>query len=186
MSYLAWNGYLWLAWLAYWCIAARFVNAAKSSEDWLRRLIHLSPMGLGLLLIFQWADRDYIGRRLYRSEPIAWLGMGLTAAGLLFAVWARVHLGRYWSGIITLKEDHDLIRTGPYRWVRHPIYTGFVTATLGSALVAETVGAFIGFALVLLACMLKIRREETVLVSEFGDQYRAFQSEVAALVPFIY
>src|SRR5689334_9527185 len=186
MDWLQLNGFLWLAWLLYWYVAARFVNATKASEGWGQRLLHVLPMACGFSLIFQWGEHRVLPTRLYRSLPIAYLGMSLTITGLLFTVWARVHLGRYWSGIITVKEGHNLIRTGPYRLVRHPIYTGFVTATFGSALVSGRLAAYIGFALVLAAILFKVSREEAVLRQQFGDEYRTFENEVAGLVPFIY
>ena len=185
MGLLQFNGFLWLAWVAYWYIAARFVKATKSSEGWLLRLVHVLPMAAGFYLIFPWGDLPLIGGKLYTNIWFRWFGMALTLAGLLFAVWARIHLGKNWSGIVTIKHDHKLIRTGPYRFVRHPIYTGFLAATLGSAIVAARADAMVGFALIVAACLLKIRREEAVLAREFGDEYRIFQNEVAALVPFI-
>ena len=108
----------------------------------------------------------------------------MTVLGLLFTVWGRIHLGRYWSGMVTLKEGHRLIRTGPYALVRHPLYTGFLRGGAGSALAARTVDAAIGFALLLAAYLVKLRREETLLTREFGDEYLRFKREVPALVPF--
>jgi protein-S-isoprenylcysteine O-methyltransferase Ste14 len=99
---------------------------------------------------------------------------------------ARIHLGKYWSGVITLKEGHRLIRSGPYRLARHPIYTGFLTANLGTAITASSGDAFLGFALILVAFLIKIHREEKVLAGEFGDEYTRFRREVAALVPMLY
>jgi protein-S-isoprenylcysteine O-methyltransferase Ste14 len=186
MELLQVNAFLWVAWLGYWYIAARFVNRAKASEGWLQRLAHMLPMACGFYMIFQWGEHRLLPTRLYKSLPAEYVGMALTIGGLLFTVWARVHLGRYWSGIITVKEGHNLIRTGPYRFVRHPIYTGFVLATLGSALVSGRLNAFVGFALVVVAILFKVGREEAVLRQEFGDEYRTFESEVAALVPFVY
>ena len=110
----------------------------------------------------------------------------MTIGGILFAVWARWHLGRYWSGTITLKEGHKLIRTGPYRFARHPLYTGFLTAVLGSAVTAARVDGFIGFALVLISIVIKMRREEALTTREFGDEYRRFKEQVPALLPLIY
>ena len=150
------------------------------------RMTHLIPAGLGFFLIFHNPDFSIVCGPLYQSRAVSWLADGITASGLLFALWGRVHLGRYWSGIITLKEGHQLIRTGPYRWVRHPVYTGFLTAVLGSALMASTGDAVLGFAIVVVAYIVKLRREEALLTTRFGDEYRQFQREVFALVPFVY
>ena len=105
---------------------------------------------------------------------------------MAFSAWSRAHLGRNWSGIVTLKEEHTLIRTGPYRYIRHPLYTGFLAAVLGTAVARGTGDAFVGFAIVLAAYLLKMRREERFMTLEFGEQYRQFQNEAAALIPFIF
>src|SRR6478609_8569786 len=120
---------LWITWALYWFVAAQFVNAAKSSEGVLLRLTHTVPLAIGFLLMFHQAPHAFIYGPLHHAAPLRWPGVALTGAGLLFSVWARVHLGKYWSGIITLKEGHELIRTGPYQHVRHPLYTGFLSAS---------------------------------------------------------
>jgi protein-S-isoprenylcysteine O-methyltransferase Ste14 len=135
-------------------------------------------------LIFQF--REIVYGRFYRIRAIEYIGIALTVGGLLFAVWGRVHLGRYWSGIITLKEGHKLIRSGPYFYVRHPIYSGFLTAVLGTDLTASAVEAFRGFLIMLVSFLVKIHREEKVLSEEFGEKYLRFKQEVYALFPFIY
>jgi protein-S-isoprenylcysteine O-methyltransferase Ste14 len=185
MQPFAINAGLWLAWLVYWYVSARFVSARKFTEGRGWHWLHMLPMSGGFWLIFHGGE-GYFGGRIYESFSARCLGTGLTAAGLALTVWARIHLGKYWSGIITLKHDHKLIRTGPYQFVRHPIYTGLLTAALGSAMTVATVDAWIGFSLILLACLIKIQREEALLIREFGDEYRRFQNDVAALVPRLY
>jgi len=177
---------LWVAWALYWFIAAQSVNAAKSSEGVLLRLTHLVPLASGFFLIFHEAPRPFIYGPLYHAAPLRWLGAALTFAGLLFAVWARVHLGKYWSGIITLKEGHELIRTGPYRLVRHPLYTGFLSAVAGTALAVGTGDALAGFVVILVAYLIKMHREDSLLAATFGESYRLYKKEVRALVPFVY
>jgi protein-S-isoprenylcysteine O-methyltransferase Ste14 len=137
------------------------------------------------MLIFYRPRHPYIyGLLLHR---VAWkvAGVGLTFAGMAFMVWARVHLGRYWSGYVTLKEGHRLIRTGPYALVRHPIYTGFLTAALGSALVAGSGDAFVGLVLIFIAFVLKIPREEAILKREFGEEFEQFARDIPRLIPFV-
>ena len=112
-------------------------------------------------------------------------GVLLTAAGLMFAVWARRHLGSNWSGAISVKKDHELIRTGPYAYVRHPIYTGVLTAFFGSAL---SLGEWRGLAavfLMLAALQIKIRREEQLMKDEFAEEYEVYKKEVKAIIPFV-
>jgi protein-S-isoprenylcysteine O-methyltransferase Ste14 len=125
----------------------------------------------------------------FRFVPVTTIlprvGLALTILGLGFAIWARIHLGRFWSGTITLKENHELIRSGPYAFVRHPIYTGLLTAAAGTALARGTFSALLGLALIGVVCWLKIRAEEKLLTNHFGDTYRNYRRQVAALIPFV-
>jgi len=174
----------WITWLAYWLWAARNTQATKSSEGMLGRMQHLVPLLVGFVLIFHWPDHNLVLGRWHRQPLVGYVGLAMTVLGLLFTVWGRIHLGRYWSGMVTLKEGHRLIRTGPYALVRHPLYTGFLFAVAGTALASGTVDAAIGFAIILVAYLVKIWREEALLTKEFGDEYLRFQREVPALVPF--
>jgi protein-S-isoprenylcysteine O-methyltransferase Ste14 len=185
MDWLRLNAWFWIAWSAYWFVAAWFVNRTKSSEGLLVRLQHLGPLALGFFLIFHFGHPLLFGR-MDDGRWIPPLATAATAGGLLFTVWSRIHLGRYWSGIVALKEDHRLVRTGPYRFVRHPLYTGFLFAALGSALTAETGDALAGLLILLAAYLVKMRREEAILTREFGEEYLRFKKEVPALVPFVY
>ena len=177
-------GIAWTLWSGYWFLAAGATNKTKSSEGFVGRAQHLLPLTAGFILIFHGGRHPLIYGPLFHSLASRIAGAVMTIAGLTFAVWGRVHLGKYWSGIITLKEGHRLIRTGPYRLVRHPLYTGFLTGVLGSALVAATGDALAGFAVMLIAYLIKIRREEALLTREFGEEYLQFKREVPQLVPF--
>ena len=106
-------------------------------------------------------------------------------AGLLFSVWARIHLGRNWSRSVTIKRDHELIITGPYKLVRHPIYTGLLVAFFGTAFAVAEVRAMAAFALVGLSLWLKLRLEEKWMRAEFGAKYEEYSGHVAALVPYV-
>jgi protein-S-isoprenylcysteine O-methyltransferase Ste14 len=123
--------------------------------------------------------------RLWPHAPLPYFsGLALLIAGLLFAVWARVHLGRNWSGSVTVKEGHELIRTGPYGLVRHPIYTGLITAVLGTAIVSGTVRAALGLVIISGSLVLKLRTEEDFMRETFPDQYPRYANQVPALIPF--
>ena len=108
------------------------------------------------------------------------------AIGLGLAGWARFHLGRFWSGRVTLKEDHAIIRTGPYRIVRHPIYTGLVMAIAGTGLAQSTVAALAGLVLIVIGLIIKIRQEEQLLTDHFGAAYEAYRTDVRALIPYVW
>jgi protein-S-isoprenylcysteine O-methyltransferase Ste14 len=113
-----------------------------------------------------------------------WAAALITTLGLLFTVWARIHLGRNWSGTVTIKRDHELIASGPYAIVRHPIYTGLIVAFIGSAMArgewCSVLAVFIAWA----ALWRKLRLEERWMVERFGEQYIAYSRRVPALVPF--
>jgi protein-S-isoprenylcysteine O-methyltransferase Ste14 len=174
---------MWTGWLIYWLIAALSANRAKFIDPPNRRFWYGFLMVAAFFLIFH--DRYWSGGRIYKYPPVRWAGVVITAIGVLFSIWARVHLGKYWSGIITLKEGHKLITTGPYRIVRHPIYTGMITGVIGSAITAGTGDAALGIVLFIWACMIKVRREEQLLTGEFGQEYEDFRRRVPMLVPFL-
>ncbi len=176
---------MWLAWAAYWWIAAAGTKQTERREPWRSRLLHILPlMGAGWLL---WADRvpgAFLNKQIFPWTPWAFgAGALLTAAGLIFAVWARVHLGRNWSGTVTIKQDHELIDSGPYGSVRHPIYTGLLVALMGSALAR---GEWRGLLAVLMAwgaLWQKLQVEERWMAERFSPQYECYSRRVPALVP---
>jgi protein-S-isoprenylcysteine O-methyltransferase Ste14 len=181
-------GLLWGAWAIYWLIAALATKRTVRRESLLKRLAYVLPLLIGGVLIgahrAPWSG--WLGMRLWPHSPVsARLGLTLVVVGLGFAVWARVHLGRNWSGIVTVKEGHELIRTGPYALVRHPIYTGLITAVLGTAVISATVRAALGLGVIAIALTVKSRIEERFMRETFGDQYARYRETVPALIPFI-
>jgi len=127
-----------------------------------------------------------LAQRLVPAQP-AWriLGVALTYAGIAFAIWARIVLGRNWSSNVTLKENHSFVRSGPYALVRHPIYSGLLLAMLGTALVAAEAHAFLGVAVAFVAWRLKFLEEERFMIEQFGLEYEEYRRRTPALVPFI-
>jgi protein-S-isoprenylcysteine O-methyltransferase Ste14 len=111
--------------------------------------------------------------------------MIITLLGLGFAVWARVHLGKYWSSMPAIRVDHKLIRTGPYNLVRHPIYTGILFGVAGTAIIIGEPLGLIAFFLILVVYLWKIRMEEKYLQEEFGEDYARYKKEVPALIPLL-
>jgi len=178
---------LWLAWLAYWLIAARNVKATQRREPATTLLLNRVFVIIGaLLLIFPHPPLHWLGQRFIPPGIAAYaLGLAMVAAGLGFAVWARIYLGRNWSGTVTVKQDHELIRSGPYGLVRHPIYSGLLFALLGTAIaIGEWRGLF-AFAAIAIGFLLKINIEERFMGETFGVQYARYRAEVPALIPFI-
>lgn len=112
-------------------------------------------------------------------------GIILTIAGLGFSVWARRHLGRNWSSMVQVKFGHQLIRTGPYRIVRNPMYTGIFIAFVGAAIAIGELLAFVALAIGLVSIVIKIQAEEEILTEKFGEEYLQYKREVKALIPFV-
>jgi protein-S-isoprenylcysteine O-methyltransferase Ste14 len=127
---------LWVAWLAIWLLASGHTKETVREESWASRLRYTVPLWIAAWLLaaarIPWAPLD--ARFVPRSAWPLFVGAAMVVLGLAFATWARVYLGRNWSANVTLKREHELIRSGPYRWVRNPIYTGILVALAGSAL----------------------------------------------------
>ena len=113
-------------------------------------------------------------------------GLAIHVGSILLAVWARQHLGRNWSGAITLKVDHQLIRTGPYRFVRHPIYTAMLGMFVGTAIVSGAIHALVAVAIIGIAYWRKIGLEERRLGEAFGTAYDAYRRQTWAIIPGLY
>ncbi len=176
---------LWLTFSGYWLVAARHTLATERRESILSRLSHIAPLVLGVWLFASggfpgsWLNRHFVAW----TPTQFWIGSVLVAAGLTFAVLARRHLGLYWSGTVTLKHGHELIRTGPYAWTRHPIYTGLLLAFAGSALALGEWRGVVAVALIAAAFVRKLRIEERFLKGQFPCAYPQYRAEVPALVP---
>jgi protein-S-isoprenylcysteine O-methyltransferase Ste14 len=178
---------LWIAWWVYWVIAARDVKATRWRESPLSRLLHLAPLALAVLLLIA---RPYqlpllTERFLPRGPQLPALGAVVVAAGLGLAIWARRHLGRNWSSTVTLKDDHALIRSGPYASVRHPIYSGLLLAFLGTAVAVGEWRGLVALGLAFLALLRKSRVEEQRMREAFPG-YDAYCRTTAALIPFVF
>jgi|SRR5208283_1263142 len=179
---------MWLAWALYWWVLKRDVKATTRHEPAWSRLAHVIPLVVAALLLG--IPRMHVPILGERFLPLTlwsyWMGAGLTAAGLLFTVWARVHIGRNWSGTVTIKEGHELITSGPYAIVRHPIYSGLLLALLGSALARGEWRGVLALAIAFLALWRKLRLEERWMREQFGPAYEAYRQRVAALIPFLF
>jgi protein-S-isoprenylcysteine O-methyltransferase Ste14 len=178
---------LWLAWLLYWWLSARNVKPTRSREPLAAELRHRAPLMLAALFLVapRWVPRVLTRRFL----PVGWLfpvlGVVLLATGLGFTVWARQHLGRNWSARVVVKEGHALVRTGPYRYVRHPIYSGILLAFLGMVVAIGEWRGLVALVLAGTSFMVKSRAEERRMRETFPE-YAEYEQETAAIVPFVY
>ncbi len=113
-------------------------------------------------------------------------GALVSISGVSFAIWARKTLGENWSATITLKKEHELIQSGPYKIVRHPIYTGFELMILGPAIISGELKGFIALGIVFVSHVFKIMKEEKLMRQQFPNQYVEYSKRVKRLVPFIF
>jgi protein-S-isoprenylcysteine O-methyltransferase Ste14 len=178
---------IWIGWIFSWIAAAfwaaRTEKRVMTWETWLYRVLIV----IGAILLFHSTQRLLGETRLWHvGFDGAYALAGVTLAGIVFAWWARLHLGRLWSGAITRKQDHRVIDTGPYALVRHPIYTGLILAIFATAAAQATVTGCLGAALIAFALWLKARIEERFLTAELGaEAYGAYRRRIPMLVPFL-
>ncbi len=179
----------WLAWVLYWLLAGRGrLKPVVRRESGLERLGHIAPLVIAVALF--WLPNRTSGLLFRRFVPpssaLAWFGLAITVAGLAFSVYARRYLGGNWSGTVTLKEGHTLVREGPYRLIRHPIYTGLIAAFAGSALALGQVRGLLSLLLVAGSLVFKLGREERWMGERFGDEYRQYRKHSWALLPWVF
>jgi protein-S-isoprenylcysteine O-methyltransferase Ste14 len=177
---------LWIAFSLYWGIVGRNSAPAKTPESRASKWFHQIVLNLALLLLFlpvPCLTGWFLPERLHLLVPV---GAILQAAFMLLAIWARRHLGRNWSGEVRIGVDHELVRTGPYRLLRHPIYTAMLGMFLGTAISSSQYHALLGLAILLLAYLRKTRLEERILQQTFGTDYEAYRRQTWALVPLLF
>jgi protein-S-isoprenylcysteine O-methyltransferase Ste14 len=176
---------LWLIGLLYWILCA--FNNKKSIYRQSRRSRWYFVLGLFIAFYcvarFEQFDAALFSITLFTQV----LGMALCTSGILLAIWARTILGTNWSGIVTLKENHELIRNGPYAFVRHPIYCGIIVAFLGTILALyPSVRGLIDLVIIIILFLIKSRMEENLMMRQFPEEYPKYKQEVrGGLLPFI-
>jgi protein-S-isoprenylcysteine O-methyltransferase Ste14 len=177
-------GLAWGVWCMSWLVASfwrsRAIHRPSLGEQAPYRLLTVAG---AILLIGQWPA---INVQLWkRPQEAGWPLLAVTVAGFLFTWWARIHLGALWSGHVTRKADHRVVDSGPYRVVRHPIYTGLTFAVFATAFYRGTLLALIGAAILTLSFYVKARLEERFLRQQLGPAYDAYAQRVGMLLPFV-
>jgi protein-S-isoprenylcysteine O-methyltransferase Ste14 len=178
---------VWIAFLLYWRIMAAGTKATQRLEPAASRILRALAFLVAIALFFvdripiPWLYKGFLPQGFWTF----WLGAAITVAGLLFAVWARLHLGANWSRDVTIKQDHQLITSGPYALVRHPIYTGILAGFAGSVIALGQMRGIVAFVLIFAALWYKLRLEEQWMREQFGATYQMYARRVSALVPFI-
>jgi protein-S-isoprenylcysteine O-methyltransferase Ste14 len=173
---------LWVIWALSWLLAAAWSSRSHSSAGRIAQLPYRLIITAGYVLLFG----VNAGHEHFFVLPQwgGWIMTALTAAGFAFTWWARLHLGKLWSPFVTRKAEHRIIDAGPYRIVRHPIYTGIILATVAVAVLKGNVYAFTGAFLIVAGFWIKARLEEHFLSEQLGPEtYAAYRRRVPMLVP---
>ena len=177
---------LWIVLVTVWAVAALRASPAIRRQPMRSRAAYTLALIAAALVMWRWPF-DLLGSRFVpRTELVGWIGAGITARGIALAIAARVFLGRNWSGTVTVKKDHELIRRGPYAVVRHPIYSGILLGLLGTAIVVGEARGLIGLALFAVAFRVKSLTEEQFMEEQFGGEYRDYKRRVKALIPLVW
>jgi protein-S-isoprenylcysteine O-methyltransferase Ste14 len=162
------------------------IPVEKRSSRYMQWSLIVAIVIVILVLVLGTFESDALVLRVIPDSPLAGIaGIILVLAGFGFSGWARHHLGRYWSSMVEVKVGHQLIRTGPYRFVRNPMYTGILIAFLGAAIAIGEVLAFVALAIGIASIWVKIKAEEQILTEKFGEEYLQYKREVKALIPFV-
>jgi len=178
---------IWIAWVASWVAASlwsgRTEKRAATREVWIYRIVIFA----GAILVAPWTAQVLGERPTWQVGYYgAYAFVGVMLIGLALTWWARIQLGGLWSSAITRKEKHRLIESGPYAFVRHPIYTGLILALLATAAIEATLLALVGALLIVLGLWVKARAEERFLSTELAPEtYESYRRRVPMLVPFL-
>jgi protein-S-isoprenylcysteine O-methyltransferase Ste14 len=178
---------LWVVFLLFWQFKPGGTKTTVRLEGLFSRIVRALAflVAIALMMLGNLPAHFLYWAIVPQGFTAFWAGAFITVLGMLFALWARSHLGANWSRSVTVKRDHELIITGPYALVRHPIYTGILTGFLGTAVAEGQVRSFIAFLLVSAVLFAKLRLEESWMRSQFGTTYETYSQHVRALVPFV-
>ena len=175
----------WVILWIYWLLSAANQKAVKKRESASERMGQIIPILLCYVLLFEpFMGFGWLGLRFVPKRPeLEFAGLFITALGVGFAIWARAHLGANWSAAVSIRANHELIGTGPYRHIRHPIYTGMILAACGTALVIGQVRGLLAVGIFLAAFYRKASKEEHWLAQEFGDRFNAHAARTGMFLP---
>jgi len=187
-EYMNWSYFTevpWFIFLAYWIISALKTKRTQKREPFFARygVMLFELIGFNFLFNDSLEFGTLANRILPHTVALRLVGAVLIWFGIAVAIWARWHLGQYWSGRVTIKEDHKLIRTGPYARLRHPIYTGLDLAAVGSALAIDRWRCVVGIVVIILGFVLKAKREEAMLSAQFGEEFQEHRRQAGFLLP---
>ena len=174
---------LWLILVAYWTYG--YFGNKRSEYVW-RPAWRAAAIVAFIAMVVALLEIPAMGTRVFRPpEPVVWAGLAVCASGIGFAIWARRTLGRNWSGAIAIKEGHELITSGPYRLVRHPIYTGLLVGLAGTVMGSGRVRELLILAAAVLAVWFKLSVEEKLMLRRFPEAYPQYRKRTKVIIPFV-
>ena len=176
----------WIYFALYWVVSAAHGKKILERQSLLSALAHRIPIGLGwCLLVFRRFPPPMNWQVIPHTAPAIVAGTAICVWGLYVTIWARRTLAGNWSSDVTFKQGHELIRTGPYRFVRHPIYTGLLVMCIGTAIAIGQLRCWLAVVVVGIGFWIKLSQEERLLMRHFPEEYPRYRKEVKALVPWI-
>jgi protein-S-isoprenylcysteine O-methyltransferase Ste14 len=180
--------FMWFILTLYWLISSFSVKKTIKKQAGWQRTLYILTMLIAFTLLFQKQSFTTFLNKPVLPQNIVWKIFGLLVcfSGLLLSFTARIYLGKNWSARITIKENHELVETGPYRISRNPIYTGFLAAFCGTSMSLGLLRGYIGIVPFLICLLTKISGEEKFMLEVFTDRYRNYQRKVKKLIPFLY
>ena len=176
----------WAILLLYWTVSAFFQKKIKEKTNIRGNLLHSLLLFISLVLLLISSKIIFLNYILIRvSLTINILSILFSIIGVVLCVYSRTVLGDNWSKDVIVKKNHELITKGPYRYMRHPIYSGMILLVLATALAIGNIGSTLGFIILLISLTLKSKQEEKLMIKTFGKKYIAYRKRTKALIPYV-
>ena len=177
----------WIVFWLYWIISA--FGTKRNIKSRLGRFVRIR-LGFFVLIIILFhilnvRSYSFQNRIATNNELLLSVGFIIFLSGLLIAIWARINLGKNWGMPMSIKQDPELVTSGPYRYIRHPIYTGILLAMIGSSLTSSIFWLII-FALSGIYFVCSALQEEKLMMKQFPKVYPSYKSKTKMLIPFIF
>ena len=173
----------WFIFVVAWAVSGKRSARTLATAEARRERLYTAVIALGMVMLYV-APITMKAGTLWVNPIVSWAMLFVIAAGVMWCVWARRHLGRLWSDTVTRKEGHRIVDSGPYRFVRHPMYSGFIVCDIGLACLSATPLALAAIPVMTLGLWLKARVEEEFLAEQLGvEAYDAYKARAPMLVP---
>lgn len=177
----------WCMFILVWVSSAFFVKPTIQRQSPIGTLATFAFLTLTFMLLLRKIPWWGINTRIWPViRELRVLACIITFGGLAVSIWSRLSLGANWSATVTYREGHELIERGPYRFVRHPMYTGFLLMISGTVVNLGNTSGFAALTVGVLGTWWKLRQEESLLEERFPNRYSGYRSRTKALIPFVW